>query len=153
MNYPVNMQTGEPLDQAAATQYFRVNSDNRACNPPRNLQAQAGSRKVLATWDAPVLATGIVGYKIYTNNEGQLLDTINDPSVRQYNVPASAGASPPVMNIFVSSFTNQRESMPAQVQGSASPEAGAPADPPVPTGSAASGTGGNPQGHHSISTI
>lgn len=136
------MQTGEPLDQAAATQYFRVNSDNSIPDPPRNLQAQSGSRKVLTTWDAPVNTAGIVGYKIYTANEGQLLDTVTDPNVRQYNVPASAGTTPPVMNIFISSFTNQRESQKVQVKGSALVEASAPADPIPPTGSGAGGTTG-----------
>jgi hypothetical protein len=139
--YPVNMKTGRPLDQAAAVQYFRVNGDNSIPDPPRNLQSQSGSRKVLVTWDAPVITNGIAGYKIYTDNEGQLLDTVTDPNVRQYNVPASAGSTPSVMNIFVSSFTNQQESMQAQIKGSASVEAGAPADPSPPSGSGASGNG------------
>lgn len=142
MNYPVNMKTGRPLDQAAAVQYFLVNSDNTIPDPPRNLQAQSGSRKVLVTWDAPVNTSGIIGYKIYTTNEGQLLDTIRDPSVRQYNVPASSGTTPPVMNMFISSFTNRNESTQVQIKGSASAETGAPTDPAPPTNSGASGTGG-----------
>jgi hypothetical protein len=102
MKYPVNMETGKPLDQAGAAEWFRVNGDNRKPDPPRNLQAQSGSRKVLVTWDAPIVTDGIIGYKIYTTNENQLLDTVADANVRQYSVPASSGASPAVINIFVS---------------------------------------------------
>jgi len=142
MIYPRNAQTGQLLDQAAATEWFRVNGDNRMPNPPRNLQAQSGSRKVLVTWDAPDNKTGIIGYRIYKDTEGQLLDTINDANVRQYSIPASSGATPPVINVFVSSFSKQRESQRVQAQGSASVEAGAPVDPPPPTNSAATGTTG-----------
>lgn len=142
MKYPVNMNTGRPLDQAAATQWFRVNGDNTKPQPPRNLQAQSGSRKVLVTWDAPADPSGIAGYKVYTANEDQLLDTINDPNVRQYNVPASSGATPSVMNVFISSFSAQRESALVQIQGSATAESGAPSDPAPPTNSGASGTTG-----------
>lgn len=136
------MQTAQPLDQAGATQYFRVNGDGRRPNPPRNLQAQSGSRKILVTWDAPLVIDGLVGYAVYTENEGSLLATINDVSVRQYSVPASAGSSPPTKNIFVSCLSKSGESSKVQIQGKASVEAGAPADPVVPPGSAASGTTG-----------
>ncbi len=142
MKYPLNMQTGEQLDQGAASEWFRVNGDNRKPDPPRNAQAQSGARKVLVTWDAPVVSDGIIGYKVYTNNENQLFDTIYDPNVRQYSVPASSGATPPVINVFISSFSKKGESETIQVQGSATAEAGAPADPSPPTDSAASGNTG-----------
>lgn len=142
IKWPVNTQTGEYLDQAAGQAFVRQNGTTSRPNPPRNLQAQSGSRKVLVTWDAPIVADGIVGYKIYTENESSLLDTLYDPNVRQYSVPASAGSSPPTKNIFVSSFSKNNESPKVQIQGKASVEAGAPADPAVPPGSAASGTTG-----------
>lgn len=142
MMYPRNPQTSEPLDQQSAIAFARQNGVTARPQPPRNLQPQSGSRKVLVTWDAPIVADGIVGYKIYTNNEGSLLDTLYDPNVRQYSAPASAGSSPPTKNIFISSFSKNSESVKVQIQGKASVEAGAPADPSVPPGSAASGTTG-----------
>lgn len=101
---------------------------------------------MLVTWDAPIVADGIVGYKIYTENEGSLLATMYDPNVRQYSVAASAGSSPPTKNIFVSSFSKNNESVKVQIQGKATAEAGAPADPAVPPSSAASGTTGGKLG-------
>lgn len=142
MKHPFDPDTGAPLDQQSAKAFRRQNGNNTRPQPPRNLQAQSGSRKILATWDAPLVADGIVGYKVYTDNEGSLLDTLNDPNVRQYSVPASAGASPPTKNIFISSFSKNNESVKAQIQGKATAEAGAPTDPSVPAGSAASGTTG-----------
>jgi hypothetical protein len=142
MKWPFNPATGEPLDQRTAKAFIRQNGTTSRPQPPRNLQAQSGSRKILTTWDAPIVADGIVGYKIYTENENSLLDTLSDPNVRQYSVPASAGSSPPTKNIFISSFSKNNESVKVQIQGKASVEAGAPTDPSVPAGSAASGTTG-----------
>jgi hypothetical protein len=145
MKFPSNTKTGEYLDQAAAATWAKTNGGIARPQPPRNIQAQSGSRKILVTWDAPLVAGGIIGYRIYTENELSLLATINDSSVRQYGVPASAGSSPPTKNIFVSSFSQRGESVQVQIQGKASVEAGAPSDPSVPAGSAASGTtGGKP---------
>lgn len=142
MKYPTNPDTGKYLDPRAAADFIRVNGAIRRPQPPRNLQAQSGSRKVLVTWDAPLVTDGILGYKIYTANENQLLDTVTDPNVRQYSVPASAGSSPPTINIFVSSFTKRDESQKVQVQGAATAESGAPSDPPPPTDSGATGNTG-----------
>lgn len=142
MKWPINTQTSEYLDKAAAQSFIRQNGITARPQPPRNLQAQSGSRKILVTWDAPLVIDGLTGYAIYTENEGSLLATINDVSVRQYSVPASAGSSPPTKNVFVSCLSKNGESVKVQIQGKASVEAGAPADPTVPPGSAASGTTG-----------
>jgi hypothetical protein len=142
MKWPINARTSQYLDPAAAQSFVRQNGTTARPQPPRNLQPQSGSRKILVTWDAPIVADGIVGYKIYTDNEGSLLDSIYDPNVRQYSVPASAGSSPPTKNVFISSISKNGESVKVQIQGKASVEAGAPTDPTVPPGSAASGTTG-----------
>ena len=146
MKWPINTQTGEYLDQAAGQAFVRQNGTPTRPNPPRNLQAQSGSRKILVTWDAPIVADGIIGYKIYTENEGSLLATLGDPNVRQYSVPANAGSNPPTKNVFVSSFSKNNESVKVQIQGKASVEAGAPTDPAVPPASAASGNTGKKLG-------
>jgi hypothetical protein len=142
MKWPYDPVTAQPLDQQAGIAFARQNGTTARPQPPRNLQAQSGSRKILVTWDAPIVADGIVGYKIYTDNENSLLDTLYDPNVRQYSVPASAGSSPPTKNVFISAFSKNSESVKVQIQGKASVEAGAPTDPTVPPASAASGTTG-----------
>lgn len=142
MKYPTNSDTGEPLDLSAARQFVKQNGNGLRPNPPRNLQAQSGSRKILVTWDAPLVADGVVGYKVYTENESSLLDTLYDANVRQYSVAATAGSSPPIKNIFISSFSKNSESVKVQIQGRALTETGAPADPKPPAGSAASGDTG-----------
>jgi hypothetical protein len=143
MKFPFDAATGSPLTQADALAFTKNNGLSDSVKPPRNLQYQAGSRKALVTWDAPEDVTGVIGYRIYTSNENSLLDTISDPNVRQYNVPCSAGSSPPVKNVFISAFSKQRESAKPQIQVKALAEAGAPTDPIPPPGSAASGdTGG-----------
>lgn len=146
MKWPISAKTSQYLDPAAAQSFVRQNGTTARPQPPRNLQAQSGSRKILVTWDAPIVAGGILGYKIYTDNEGSLLDSIYDPNVRQYSVPASAGSSPPTKNIFISSISKNSESVKVQIQGKASVEAGAPSDPSVPPASAASGTTGGTLG-------
>ncbi|HVI40013.1 MAG TPA: hypothetical protein VM577_05080 [Anaerovoracaceae bacterium] len=146
MRFPINMQTGKWLDQAGAAEYARVHGVTARPSPPRNPQAQSGARKILVTFDAPIISSGIIGYKIYTENENSLLATISDPNVRQYNVEASSGSAPPTKNIFISSFTKSSESTKLQIQGKAIAEAGAPSDPTVPPSSAASGTTGGSLG-------
>lgn len=142
MKFPTNADTGEYLTQDQAASWARTNGTIGRPNPPRNLLAQSGSRKVLVTWDTPIQSDDIVGWKIYTNNENALLDSIYDPNVRQYSIPASSGTTPPVINIFVSSISKRSESTKVQVQGSATAETGAPSDPAPPAGSAASGDTG-----------
>lgn len=85
----------------------------------------------------------IVGFKIYKDNEGSLLDTINDPNVRQYRIPSSSGSTPTITNAFVTAFNIRGvESNAVQVQGSSATEAGAPPEPAPPVSSSASGTTG-----------
>lgn len=142
MKYPTNADTGKYLNPAEAETWAKTNGTTGRPQPPRNLLAQSGSRKVLVTWDMPTVFADIIGWKIYTGNENAQLDSIYDPNVRQYSVPASSGSSPPVINIFVSSFSKTSESTRVQVQGSATAEAGAPSDPAPPAGSSASGDTG-----------
>ena len=140
--WPKN-QDGQYLDQLAAKTHVAAYGTPGTPQPPLSLQGQSGSRKVLATWEAPENPQGIVGWKVYRDSEGSLLATINDPNVRQYEVPASSGSTPPTTNIFVSSFTQAGvESQAVQVQGTALAESGAPPDPSPPAGSPSSGDTG-----------
>jgi hypothetical protein len=142
MKFPFDAVTGQPLSKADALAFAKSNGMPGSVKPPRNLQYQPGSRKALVTWDAPEDTTGVIGYRIYTGNESSLLDTVSDPNVRQYNVPCSAGSSPPAKNVFISAFTKRDESAKPQIQVKALAEAGAPVDPAPPPGSAASGDTG-----------
>jgi len=144
MKWPADPQTGDYLNKADAQSWARQNGTTKRPDAPRNLQAQSGARKILVTWDAPEVADGVIGYKIYVDSESSLLDTLYDANVRQYNVPASSGSTPPKKNVFISAFSKRFESVKVQVQGSATAEAAAPSDPSPPAGSAASGqTGGS----------
>lgn len=143
MKFPTNAATGEYLDQAAAASFARLNGVVTTPGQPRNPQAQSGSRGFLLTWDLPPNFKDVVGFKIYKDTEGSLLDTIADPNARQYFVPSSSGSAPPVTNAFITAYNAKgAESNPVQAQGSAAVEAGAPPDPSPPSGSAASGSTG-----------
>lgn len=146
MRFPADSKTGNNLTQAQAASWARTNGGNRRPQPPRNPQAQGGSRKVLVTWDMPFVSDDIIGWRIYKDNENSMLDSIYDPNVRQYTVQATAGATPPTINVFISSLSKRSESSKVQVQGAALAESGAPTDPAPPPGSAASGDTGKKVG-------
>lgn len=134
---------GQYLDQLAAKTHVATYGVQDTPKPPQSLIAQSGSRKVLATWEMPEDASGIVAWKVYKGNENQLLATIGDPNVRQYEINATSGATPPTQNIFVSSVNAAGiESQKVQVQGAATAESGAPSDPSAPAGSPSSGDTG-----------
>jgi hypothetical protein len=137
MKFPTDSVTGKYLDKAAALSWARTNGTSNKPQQPRNPQAQSGSRGALITWDMPVVFSDIVGFRIFKDSENSLLDTIYDPNVRQYKVQLSAGASPQVTNLFISSFNVRgMQSNPVQVQASSLAEASAPADPAAPANSA-----------------
>jgi hypothetical protein len=128
---------------AEAERVVRVTGAGIKPNPPRNLIPQGGSRKVILTWDAPEDDIAGGGYRIYKNSERTVYKTINDPECRTCEVSVSAGSPSPVNNFFVTRVDGSGvESAPVFVQGRASTEAGAPADPPPPAGSPTGGGGG-----------
>jgi hypothetical protein len=116
--------------------------------PPRDLITQAGPRGLLVTWNLPAgFNTDIQRWRVYKNDESTLYAEINDRGTRQCFVEATAGSSPPVTNIFVSSLNSLgAESQKVQIQGTASVEAGAPAMPTVPPGYNQAGSGGGDTG-------
>lgn len=138
MKYPSDSQTREYLDKASGVSWARSNGTDNKPQQPRNLQVQSGSRGALVTWDMPPAFADIAGFRIYKDSENSLLDTIYDSNVRQYKIPLSSGAAPPVTNVFISAFNVRgKESGPVQAQVSATAEASAPSDPSPPSGSAA----------------
>ncbi len=102
--------------------------------PPQDITAQGGPRGILLTWG---LATGlvddIVKWRVYRGDENTLYHELNDRGVRQIFVDATAGASPPTTNMFVSSVNSLGvESPKVLVSGTATAESGAPVMPQVP---------------------
>lgn len=104
----------ERITTELAAQTLILSGSRRRPEPPRNIQAQGGSLEILLTWNAPTQAKGIVGWKVYKDNEGNLIAEIRDFDVRQYKhkMPASTTAA-----FYVSSFTPKAESIKAQVLG------------------------------------
>jgi|SRR5580704_1141845 hypothetical protein len=118
--------------------------------PPRELIAQSGPRGILVTWSLPSgLNTDIQRWRVYKGDENTLYADINDRGTRQCFVEATAGATPPVTNIFISSMNMLGvESPKVQVQGAAIAEAGAPAMPSVPPGYTSGNSGGGSKGRN-----
>lgn len=56
----------------------------RRPDPPRSLISQGASLEGLITWNAPQKFADITGWRIYRDNENNLIDTLLDPSARQY---------------------------------------------------------------------
>lgn len=107
---------------------------------PRDIIIQSGPRGFLVSWNLPSgFVTDIQRWRVYKDNESTLYAEINDRGTRQCFVEATAAASSPVVNIFVSSVNSIGvESPKVQAQGQALTEAGAPAMPsssPAFTGS------------------
>jgi len=82
-------------------------------DPPRSIIPQPGSLEALLTWNAPQKANDIVGWRIYKDNEGNLIDSILDPAARQYRpkLPANTPTA-----FYISSINGRgRESIKVQV--------------------------------------
>lgn len=116
--------------------------------PPRDIIVQSGPRGMLVTWNLPTgFNTDIQRWRVYKGDENTLYAEVFDRGTREHFIEATAGATPPVTNIFVSSVNNFGiESQKVQVQGSAAVEAGAPSMPSVPPGYNDGGAGGGNKG-------
>src|SRR6266852_6319697 len=112
--------------------------------PPREIITQAGPRGVLLSWSLPAgYNTDIQRWRIYKDDENTLYAELMDRGARQHFIEATAGATPPTTNFFVSSVNNLGvESQKIQVQASAAVEAAAPTMPSSPPGYTSCGAGG-----------
>lgn len=102
---------------------------------PRDLFVQSAPRGVLVNWrpGAPS-SVDVAGYRIYKDDETKLFAEIRDTGTTQHFIEATAGATPPVTNVFVSTFNKLGiESPKVMVQGTAIAESGAPAMPSTPS--------------------
>lgn len=94
-------------------------SGRRRPMPPRSLQLQAASQGVLVTWQSPQNANGILGYKVYQDNDLTAALTINDPSTRQALMKVAADSN---HAFYVSSFNAAKESVKVIAKGASSTE-------------------------------
>jgi hypothetical protein len=143
--YGVNMTVQEKqLAKAQAINMTITTGTGQAPQPPRDLICQPGPRGILLTWNLPSgFNTDIQRWRVYRGDENTLYAEIADRGTRQCFVEATAGSSPPLVNLFVSSInTFGRESAKVQVQGVAATEAGAPTMPNAPPGYSSGGSGG-----------
>lgn len=129
--------------RSQAEDLVRLRGVNAVPDPPRDIQVQSGSRKVIVSWSRPVVFDDIASWRVYKGDEKILYQTIKDAGTRICEVSANAGASPPSTNIFISSVSSSGfESRKVQVQGTALTEGAAPSDPAPPQGFTAGGAGG-----------
>lgn len=130
-------------DKMRLSAQIQLRGTDTAPAPPRDVQCQSGARKVLLTWKLPERHDDITRWRIYRDTESNLAMEVADKGTRQMFMDVTAGATPPVVNFFVSALNAMgTESRKVQVQGSALAEASAPADPALPPGYTEEASGG-----------
>lgn len=122
------------IARAQAGDMVRTRGTGRRPLAPRDLFVQSGPRGILVNWRGPAgFSEDIAGYRIYKDTEQALFAEIRDLTTTQHFIETTAGSTPPVVNLFVSSFNRLGvESPRIQVQGTSSVEAGAPVMPGTP---------------------
>lgn len=144
-NYGVGMSTVERQEERAkASDFTRTRGTARKPYPPRDVICQSGPRGILVTWNLPQAPSfDIQRWRVYKDDENTLYAEINDRGTRQCFIETTAGTTPPVVNVFVSSLNALgAESQKVQAQGSATSETGAPSMPSVPPGYTQGAAGG-----------
>jgi len=150
--YGIMMTTEEKqTTKAQAADLVRTRGTSQVPQMPRDLFAQAAPRGILLNWLPPSgFSSDIAGWRIYKDDETKLFAEIREPLTTQHLVETTAGATPPVVNLFVSSFNRSGvESPKVQIQGAALAESGAPSMPSTPptyTTPYTSGGGGSRSG-------
>lgn len=143
--YGIRMTTEQKqIARAQARDMILTRGTAQRPQPPRDIILQSGPRGLLVTWNLPAgLNTDIQRWRVYKDNENTLYAEVNDRGTRQHFIEVTAGSTPPVVNVFVSSLNALGiESQKVQAQGQAATEAGAPTMPSVPPGYTAAGSGG-----------
>lgn len=132
------------ITRAQASDVVRTRGTNQRPQPPRDIILQSSSRGILASWSLPSgFNADIQGWRVYKGDENMLYKEIQDRGTRQCVIESTAGSTPPVTNVFVSSLNAFGiESAKIQAQGKSSTEAGAPPVPGPPPGYTGQGSGG-----------
>lgn len=136
-NYGIRMTLEErQVARAQAADMNRTRGTSQKPQPPRDLIAQQAPRGIFITWSLPNgFNADIQRWRVYKDTETSLYAESNDRGTRQCLIETTAGATPPTVNIFVSSVNSLGvESQKVQIQGTAATEAGAPSMPSPPPG-------------------
>lgn len=94
----------EQISKIVATVSRNSQGTRRRPQSVRSLTSQQASLGAVLTWNAPVKTKGIVGFRIYKDNETNLLEEVRDPNRRQYRITLPAATT---ATFFVSSITAQ----------------------------------------------
>jgi hypothetical protein len=135
--YGIRMNTEErQVARSQADDMTRTRGTDRRPNAPRAVFLQSGPRGILVNWQPGAgLKSDIAGYRIYKDDEFSLFAEIHESVTTQHFIDSSAGSTPPVTNIFVSSISKLgKESPLVQAQSVAIVEAAAPPFPGTPGG-------------------
>lgn len=133
--YGIRMTTEQrQAARAQASDMVRTRGTGQKPKPPQDVFVSSGPRGILVNWRPSAGFTGdIAGWRVYKDSEQSLFAEIRDPSTTQHFIESTAGATPPSVNIFVSSINKLNvESGLVQAQGTATIESGAPVMPPTP---------------------
>lgn len=124
------------LQRQVATDFVRQRGTTKQPNPPRDIVAQPAPRGVYLTWGLPPGdSSDIAGWRIYSPDENTLVGRTADRGTRSFIVPATAGATPATVNIFVTSVNPLGvESGKIMITGKAIAESAAPTQPSTPPG-------------------
>jgi hypothetical protein len=133
--YGIGMTTVQrQAARAQASDMVRTRGTGQKPSPPQDVFLSSGPRGILVNWrPASGFTDDIAGWRVYKDNEQSLFAEIRDPSTTQHYIDATAGSTPPSVNVFVSSLNKLNvESGLVQAQGTATTEAGAPSMPSTP---------------------
>lgn len=113
---------------------MQVRGTRKIPDAPRDVFLQSGPRGILVNWRGPQVGDDVAGWRLYKDDENSLFAEIHEPATTQHFIEASAGATPPVTNIFVSSINKLgvESVIRVQAQGAATAEAAAPTMPSTP---------------------
>src|SRR5947209_20278891 len=65
----------------------------RRPQPPRSLISQSASMGAVITWNAPVQMKGVIGFRLYKENDTAVFEEIRDPNRRQAKIALPASTS------------------------------------------------------------
>jgi hypothetical protein len=132
--YGVGMSPNQKFNaRVLAATVTRTQGTASLPQPPRDIICQPAPRGVLVTWNYPTVNFDIQRWRVYKNDEQTLFAEIKDRGTRQCFVDSTAGATPPTVNVFISSLNSGGvESAKVQSQGKAIAETGAPTLPTSP---------------------
>lgn len=124
-----------PAERIKSADYLATRGTRTPPSPPRDIIAQSGPRGIYLTWSNPQVFNDIAGWRVYKDDEKTLYHAMHDRGTRQAFIEATAGTTPPTVNVFVSAVNSfGAESVKVQVQGKALAETGAPSMPSAPPG-------------------